>query len=437
MRKALVMCFADSSQNPRPNRMIHYLIEQNMNVSVLATGDPNIEGVNYFSLATPPELAQPSGKRISKKIHNVFAQLLEKRISRKIHNVFARLFTRNPFPFLTRFGLWMGHNRSALGRVSSSFFERRIWSESLCKQREFLSQMEFDLIVTHGVNLLPLALSIKKKAKVILDAEEYYPQNFADRYLWRKIEQPFKEYLVSRYIAKCDRVLTVSPGFAEAYEKNHGVKCAVFMSLPNSHRLRPTDIDPGHIRLIYHGHANPSRRTHLMIEMMDYVNDCYQLDLMLVGCKKAYLDFLQSLVSRRKNVRLIKPVLMSEIVPFTNQYDIGLFLLQPSNFNLQYTLPNKLFEFIQARLAVAVTPTAMRQIVEKYDCGCVSDGFSLQSMAQKLNALTVEKIMYYKNQSDKAAQELNAEVNGHKIREIVHELIGEEMSQNQQAKLAN
>jgi hypothetical protein len=116
---------------------------------------------------------------------------------------------------------------------------------------------------------------------------------------------------------------------------------------------------------------------------------------------------------------------MHEIVPFTNQYDIGLFLVPPTNFNLEHTLPNKFFEFIQARLAVAIGPSIeMKKIVEEYDCGVVSSDFTPKTLAKQLNALTTEKITYYKNQSHKAASVLNADTNRRRIKEIVSELIG-------------
>ena len=130
------------------------------------------------------------------------------------------------------------------------------------------------------------------------------------------------------------------------------------------------------------------------------------------------------MVEQRKNVRIIPPVSMQQIVPFTNHYDIGLFLCPPMNFNLRYALPNKLFEFIQARLTVAIGPNIeMKKVVEKYDCGLVASDFQPQTLAKALNALTVDKIMYYKEQAHKAALELNADTNQRRIRSIINELL--------------
>ena len=115
---------------------------------------------------------------------------------------------------------------------------------------------------------------------------------------------------------------------------------------------------------------------------------------------------------------------MQEIVPFINQYDIGLFLCPPISFNLKYTLPNKFFEFIQARLAVAIGPSIeMEKIVTEYDCGVVSRDFEPRSLAEEISRLTVDKITYYKLQSHRAAGELCSEANRNKVQRLFHELL--------------
>ncbi|RAX55506.1 capsular biosynthesis protein, partial [Helicobacter monodelphidis] len=125
------------------------------------------------------------------------------------------------------------------------------------------------------------------------------------------------------------------------------------------------------IKLIYHGMAGRERGIETMIETMDYVDERFSLDLMLV--KTADIDYfnqLQNLAHSRSNVRILNPVAFEEIIPFTTQYDIGFYILQPSNFNGYYALPNKFFEFIQARLAIAIGPSKeMARYVQQYDLG--------------------------------------------------------------------
>lgn len=149
---------------------------------------------------------------------------------------------------------------------------------------------------------------------------------------------------------------------------------------------------------------------------------------MLVNSKSdTYWRKIKKMADKRGNVRLIPPVKLREIVPFTNSYHIGVFLVPPSNFNLEFTLPNKFFEFIQARLVVAIGPSIeMSKLVKKYDCGIISENFTPHSLAQKLNKLTPEKIIYYKKQSHKAAQVLNADTNKIYVNKIIASLLTDE-----------
>ena len=88
-------------------------------------------------------------------------------------------------------------------------------------------------------------------------------------------------------------------------------------------------------------------------------------------------------------------------------------------------LPNKLFEFIQARLAVAIWPSPeMARITEAYDLGVVSDQFSVEAAAGKLNALTTEDIVRFKQNAHQAAGMFCAEKNQDKLIGIVAKLIG-------------
>jgi hypothetical protein len=103
---------------------------------------------------------------------------------------------------------------------------------------------------------------------------------------------------------------------------------------------------------------------------------------------------------------------MRNLVGLASAYDIGLFLLPPNNLSHVYALPNKLFEFIQARLAVAIGPSPeMASLVRHYGCGVVAPTFDPQSLAAELNALDADTIFAFKRASHVAAVELCAERN--------------------------
>ena len=89
-------------------------------------------------------------------------------------------------------------------------------------------------------------------------------------------------------------------------------------------------------------------------------------------------------------------------------------------------LPNKFFEFIQARLAIAIVPSPeMARLTREFDCGVVAEDFSSLSLARALTGLTAQGIDWMKRGADRAARMHNAErihhaeSNASRFREIV------------------
>ena len=132
----------------------------------------------------------------------------------------------------------------------------------------------------------------------------------------------------------------------------------------------------------------------------------FSLDLYLVGSQR-YIDSLKSLAGDCNRINFKTPVSFEDLVPTLNKYDIGLIFYDSEVFNVRHCLPNKLFEYIQARIAVAIGPSPdMLCLVEKYKCGFVSEKFTLEAMINTLNQLTPSMINLMKDGSHKAADYL-------------------------------
>jgi hypothetical protein len=94
--------------------------------------------------------------------------------------------------------------------------------------------------------------------------------------------------------------------------------------------------------------------------------------------------------------------------------------LQPSSFNNLHALPNKLFEFTQACLAVAIgSSPEMARIIQEYSCGIVTDDLALSSVARVLNQLTQADMHLLKASSDRAVRVHTVENNVEKLRGMV------------------
>lgn len=366
-KRILVLVFSELSKDPRVYRQLSFLTSQGKyEIAAVGFDSANIDNVEYINII------QCSKKSAIKRLINVI-------------------------------------------NLKTNRYEKYYWSSiEVDSVRERLSGRHFDLIIANDLNTLPLALYLAdgNNSKVILDAHEYQPRQFDDRWLFRFFFQDYWDYICRTYLPRVDSMLTVCPGIAEEYTKVYGIKCDVLTNAPFYESLQPSKIDEKNIRMIYHGFLNSSRKIENMIYLMDSLDERFTLDLMVISNQSGYLEKIQKLVESRSNIKFREPVPMTQISKILNEYDIGLFLLWPASFNYRLALPNKLFEYIQGRLAVAIWPSPeMARLVSQYSCGIISEDFSIESIANSINRLTIEELCQYKNNSEIAASEVCAESN--------------------------
>lgn len=309
-------------------------------------------------------------------------------------------------------------------KLKTGRYEDFYWSDiDFAPISSVLEKESFDLIICNDIETLPLATRWRGGAKILFDAHEYAPCQIDDQFQFRFFKKQYLDYLCRQYISMADRMITVSDGIADLYKNTYGASPITITNAREYCNCSPSPVSEP-IRMIYHGGANPSRRIETMIRLMNYLDERFQLDLMLVPDRSQYFDKISKMAEAQERVRIIPPVPMTQIVPFSNAYDIGLYILDPVNLNQRYALPNKLFEYIQSRLAIAIGPsTEMKRVVERYRCGVVADSFDPESMGRTLNDLEEREIEEFKVNSHKAAQEVSAERNVQMLKEIITSLL--------------
>jgi glycosyltransferase involved in cell wall biosynthesis len=290
-----------------------------------------------------------------------------------------------------------------------------------------LSKQQFDLIIVHHFNDLELAhhLAKLKKVKVIFNAHEYYPLEFDESKYW--MDKYFDELMSigKKYLPETTACFCVGKIIANKYKEDFGIESLVITNAKPYFDLSPSLLNNGEIvKLIHHGAAIRSRKLELMIDMMAFLNEGYELNLILIPGETEYINELKAKASTIKNIRFIDAVGLNEIPSHLKKYDLAVYNLPATNFNNLNALPNKFFEFIQARLAIVISPSPeMQHLVKKYDLGLVANDFSPEAMANKIKELDAAKIMYYKNQSHKYAKELSVEYNWQLIKKTVDHIL--------------
>jgi glycosyltransferase involved in cell wall biosynthesis len=189
------------------------------------------------------------------------------------------------------------------------------------------------------------------------------------------------------------------------------------------------DTDPQRIRLIHHGSALRNRHLETMIQAVPLLDQRFTLDLMLAYSEPGYLEALKALAARIAPNRIFfrDPVTMTEVVQRISDCDIGLCYMAPTTYTWLMTLPNKLFEFIVAELAVVSGPSpAMAEIVRDFNVGWVAPGFEASDLAAVLNPLTLEQIQAARTSAREAAKVLNAEVEIKKMLALYQHLLDQQ-----------
>ncbi|MFN3995377.1 MAG: glycosyltransferase [bacterium] len=273
-----------------------------------------------------------------------------------------------------------------------------------------LKKRRFDVILVNDTFWVPLAYELKKiyGCKLILDAHEYYPLEFEEDQEWVRNEKPFKEWIVSTYYPKADIVFTVSYSIAEKYKQVCGIDPVVFMNTPYYHDLKPIFSQGDVIKIVHHGGAIKSRKIENIIKAMEYTSKNVHFHLyLIIPREKDYYQELLDLAKKFSNVEIFPPFKPDELIFGINSYDVGLVYFYPSNFNYKNALPNKFFEYIQARVPVICVDTPdITRLVKQYDIGWILEDYDPLTIAKVINSLDKAEINRVKSNVDLAAREL-------------------------------
>ncbi len=290
---------------------------------------------------------------------------------------------------------------------------------------EALKGREFSLIVANDIYSLPVAMEYRGNAKVLFDAHEYAPREFEHRFLWRFFMQDYKEYLCRTRIPQVDAMTTVGPAIADEYAREFGVRPSVVLNAPY-YRAAPREPRDGEvIRMVHHGGASHARRLEVMIDAMTRLDERFRLDFMLVANEPGYVKALMKRASSDPRIAFVPPVAPDEVVKKLSHYDVGLCTYAPYSFNGLHSLPNKFFDFIQARLCIAAGPLPeVARLVEQNRCGVVAKDFKAASLADVLRTLDRQGIEAFRQAADAVAAELSYERSARVLQGLARRLLG-------------
>lgn len=289
-----------------------------------------------------------------------------------------------------------------------------------------LREHRFDLVVSNDARVLALAHAVAHGAPVWADLHEWAPEERTHVLSWRLLVAPLMRHLCARYLPLCAATSTVCEPIAELYDRDFGVHPVVVRNANPWQPLTPTAVDDDRIRLVHSGAAVHGRSLETMIDAVAALDERFTLDLYLVPANDggAYQRSLEARASGNDRIVFRPPVAPADLPATLNAYDVGVFWIPPTHTNARLTLPNKFFDFVQARLAVAVGPTIeMQRLVERHGLGVVADGFTVEQCVDSLEGLSAHEIRLFKAASDTASRELSFEHDAATIRGLLTPLL--------------
>lgn len=290
-----------------------------------------------------------------------------------------------------------------------------------------LGQERFDAVVANDARAVPAAITIAKGAPVWVDMHEWAPEENSQVLAWKLLVAPWAIHVCKNWLPKADEVTTVGQELANLYQAEYGIATQIMRNASRFVDQHPTPVlDEGPIRLVHSGIAAAGRGLEKTIEAINSLGDAFSLDLYLMpaGDGGKMLHKLKELSSQNLNITFHEPVTPNELPAVLNSFDVGVFWIAPATTNARFTLPNKFFDFVQARLALAVGPTVeMANLVREHNLGVISDGFDVPDIVASLRTLTKEKVWAAKQASHQAAKLLSFEHEADTARQIMRELL--------------
>ncbi|KZE92125.1 hypothetical protein AVP42_02824 [Agromyces sp. NDB4Y10] len=280
-------------------------------------------------------------------------------------------------------------------------------NRAVVEAQRLLGERTFDVVLANDLDTVPLAIGLRPRGGVHADLHEYTPRQRYEDLRWRIFFAPLMAWLVRRYVRRADSVTTVGEGVAAEYERVFGIRAGVATNAAPYVAAAPTPVGEP-IRLVHSGAGLRNRSITLMIDAVERATRPVTLDLYLTENDPGLIAEIRDRQSER--VRLHPPVPYADLIRKLAEYDVGVFVLPPINFNYRWALPNKLFDFVQARLGIIVGPSPeMAGVVQRHGLGTVTAGFDADDLAREIDALTPERVAEWKAASDRAATELSSE----------------------------
>lgn len=245
--------------------------------------------------------------------------------------------------------------------------------------------------------------------QLVYDSHEYFTEvpelkegSFAKN-TWIKIEKAIFPKLKSVY--------TVCDSIAQIYQEKYGVDVKVVRNIPRRKQKvnYVTRAELGlpmdkHILLLQGAGINLDRGAEEMVEAMKYLPDNYLF--VIVGGGDVFEKLKEIIfINKLESKVLIKgKIPYLDLVQYTHAADLGLSMDKNTNLNYEYSLPNKLFDYLHHETPVlASNLTEIRKIIKTHGVGWILKNHNPETIALQIQDI-------FENKSDFDKKKINTKL---------------------------
>jgi glycosyltransferase involved in cell wall biosynthesis len=264
--------------------------------------------------------------------------------------------------------------------------------------------------------LLPNYIVAKVKGKsIVYDSHEYFTEVPELQYspikkgIWKSIEK----YVVP----KLKHCITVNDSIAELFRNEYKNNWLVVRNVPQKYNFntkksrQQLNMPLNKFIFILQGSGiNVDRGAEEAVEAMQSTDAV----LYIIGSGDVFPLIKSKVLELKleKKVKIIDKIPFHELMHYTSNCNMGLTLDKDTNINYKLSLPNKIFDYIQAGIPVLGTNLIeYKKIVDKYQIGEMIDEFSSKNLSEKMNEVILDELNYTKLKANvaKASLELTWE----------------------------
>ena len=277
-------------------------------------------------------------------------------------------------------------------------------------RKQVMDAGPYDLVVANDARAFPLAFAAAGEAPVLADMHEWAAEERATVFVWRVLVGPYMEHLCTKYLPRAAAVTSVSAGLAGLYTERYGVATEIVRNAADLRDLAPQPVDPNTIHLVHSGTADAERNIVELIEAVDRLGERFTLDLYLLEVPGGHLEVIRKKAAATAGVTVHAPVPPETLPTVLNQYDLGVFLYPLKTLSHLHHLPNKFFDFVQARLGLVFSPAPeIDAQIGEYGLGVITADTTADALVDALRELSADDVTRFKQAADRAARALSSE----------------------------